>query len=45
MDITVIQSIVASSNTIASWSFSLLAGSLAAILSTSYIKPIKKNGN
>jgi hypothetical protein len=42
MDLTAIKEIVSSSNTITTWSLSLLGASLLAILSTSYIKPIGK---
>ena len=42
MDISVIKSITESSNVLNEWSLSIIGGALAAILSTSYIKPVKK---
>jgi len=42
MDINGITSVVTSSNTITTWSMSVIGASLLAILSTSYHKPIGK---
>lgn len=41
MDISGIKAIVDSANSIITWSLSLLGGSLLAVLSTSYIRPVK----
>lgn len=42
MDLTGIQAIVNASNTVVNWCMSMIAASLLAILSTSYIKPVGK---
>ena len=42
MDLNGVQAIVNTSNTIVSWSMSMIAASLVAILSTSYVKPVGK---
>jgi len=42
MDLETIKEITSSSNTIVTWSMSIVGASLLAILSTSYIKPVEK---
>jgi hypothetical protein len=44
MDLTGIQAIVAGSNTINTWSLSIIGGTILAILSTSYVKPMQRWG-
>jgi hypothetical protein len=41
MDLTAIKAITDGSTTITSWSINIVGGSLAALLSTSYLKPVK----
>ena len=41
MDISTVQTIISSSNTISTWSLSMLAASILAIVSTSYVRPGK----
>lgn len=42
MDLDVVKEITNSSNVIVTWSMSIIAASLLAILSTSYLKPVGK---
>jgi hypothetical protein len=42
MDATAIQTIVSGANTRITWSLSIIAGSLGALLSTSYVRPMGK---
>ena len=44
MDIGAVKTIVASSNTLVSWSMTIIAASLLALLSTSYLRPVEKKG-